>query len=264
MSTKNEGKPKKRSKKREGLSEVMKKTRKGMLKLKGGFDKKDKRAKKRKKKLKKEKKETAQPLTEDRAQALLFKSIGEDNLKKMMANSSVPSAKEFMYEREKMGGWEDKDKKKGRRQASRWHSMTGRGLPQKLHQQCSNMLQKAMEVVNTNLHETWRHAPKIIKSQVPEWFKKVAEWGHHSSIPELCVDAVATQDVEMVLKTTDEEVGEGGEEDDAKNVVVEIGKVHHTRNSHVFGGSVGTFSDLHIAKSNTKGGVKRGFSEERC
>jgi len=47
--------------------------------------------------LKKEKKETAQPLTEDRAQALLFKSIGEDNLKKMMANSSVPSAKEFMY-----------------------------------------------------------------------------------------------------------------------------------------------------------------------
>jgi len=34
MSTKNEGKPKKRSKKREGLSEVMKKTRKGMLKLK--------------------------------------------------------------------------------------------------------------------------------------------------------------------------------------------------------------------------------------
>mmetsp|Transcript_16745 Transcript_16745/g.23441 ORF Transcript_16745/g.23441 Transcript_16745/m.23441 type:complete len:114 (-) Transcript_16745:153-494(-) len=82
---------------KEELSKVMKKTKKGKLKLKGGFDKKDKRKKKKKSKKEKTVNDTKQPLTEERAQELMWKSLGEDNLKKLMAQSHVPSAKEFMY-----------------------------------------------------------------------------------------------------------------------------------------------------------------------
>eukprot|EP00472_Partenskyella_glossopodia_P002834 CAMPEP_0197521850 /NCGR_PEP_ID=MMETSP1318-20131121/7073_1 /TAXON_ID=552666 /ORGANISM="Partenskyella glossopodia, Strain RCC365" /LENGTH=115 /DNA_ID=CAMNT_0043073997 /DNA_START=118 /DNA_END=462 /DNA_ORIENTATION=+ len=80
------------------LAKIMKKTKKGKLRLKGGFDKKKKRKKKSKEKqLAKATGSSKEPLTEKRAQELMFKSMGEENLKKLMATSSVPSAKEFMY-----------------------------------------------------------------------------------------------------------------------------------------------------------------------
>eukprot|EP00954_Amorphochlora_amoebiformis_P023119 1358025-Amorphochlora_amoeboformis.AAC.1 len=80
----------------EALSALMKKTKKGKLRLKGGFDKKSKRKKKLKLKKKGEESKSSAPLTEKRAQDL-FKSVGEDNLRKLMKTSSVPSAKEYMY-----------------------------------------------------------------------------------------------------------------------------------------------------------------------
>lgn len=67
------------------------------------------------------------------------------------------------------------------------------------------------------------------------------------------------QDVEATLKMMDDEVGqnaeagEEGEGGDAKNLMLKVGKLHCTRNPNMFVGSVGTFSDLHIAKLATRG-----------
>mmetsp|Transcript_29065 Transcript_29065/g.70897 ORF Transcript_29065/g.70897 Transcript_29065/m.70897 type:complete len:118 (+) Transcript_29065:115-468(+) len=84
----------------DGLSKMIKKSKGGALRIKGGFDKKTKRnplKKKKKSKKKKGEAKSTEPLTESRAQELMWKSLGEDNLKKLMAASHVPSAKEFMY-----------------------------------------------------------------------------------------------------------------------------------------------------------------------